>query len=672
MAAPKEPKNSQPESEEPAEPIIEIPDTTADSQELAAKISASAEKVSPPSKKPETIVKAEAEPEDAEALERKQTEVITAEFDEEANKDTPVGELAESHTVGPTTDPESEFSDQTTAQVVDDIVSKETDEVLEAEDEARAAAEQTKQPKKRGKFIDWVAGLWANPASRAGIIVGAGLLLLLVSILPATRYAILNTFGVRASSSVKVIDKNTRQPLKNVTVSLRDKTVLTDQDGVARFSALKLGKTEQTVTKRGFAELKRTQTLGWGSNPLGETELTATGSQFVFKLTDFLSAKPIAKAEATSGEFSAFSDDKGEINLVVDSDDESVEVVITAVGYRSETVTFSANDQAEKALSLVPDLPQVFVSRRSGKYDVYKIDADGKNETKLLAATGKERDDMVLAAHPTQNYAALVSTRDNKRNKDSFLLSGLFVINVADGSNKKVTESERVQLVDWLGDYLIYVQVTEGTSAANPKRSRLMSYNAHTDTARELAAANYFNDVYAAGGIVYYAPSSYAVTASSAKLYKVNADGTSSQKIFDQEVWSILRADYDTLQLSVGQDWYELKLGATSTTKGTPPANPYDDQSFEDDAKRTRSLWVDERDGKGVLLVRSSSDGKDTTLQTLGGLVEPLRWLNNQTVVYRIVTNSETADYVISTEGGEAKKVTNVTNTGSAESFYYY
>ena len=51
MAAPKEPKNSQPESEEPAEPIIEIPDTTADSQELAAKISASAEKVSPRSLK---------------------------------------------------------------------------------------------------------------------------------------------------------------------------------------------------------------------------------------------------------------------------------------------------------------------------------------------------------------------------------------------------------------------------------------------------------------------------------------------------------------------------------------------------------------------------------------------------------------------------------------------
>ena len=46
---------------------------------------------------------------------------------------------------------------------------------------------------------------------------------------------------------------------------------------------------------------------------------------------------------------------------------------------------------------MVPAQPAVFVSRASGKYDLYRIDLDGKNKRLLLAATGNEDNAMSVS-----------------------------------------------------------------------------------------------------------------------------------------------------------------------------------------------------------------------------------------------------------------------------------
>lgn len=566
-----------------------------------------------------------------------------------------------------------EPADADTDKAIDDIVANEGDEILAAEDEKIAAAFKTDKPTLKTRIKNAISGWWHNKKARYGTFAGLAVALAVLGVVPPTRYFMLNTVGVRASSSVRVLDESTQQPLKNVKVSAAGQSGLTDQDGKVKLEHLKLGSTELVIEKRAFAVVTKKLTIGWGSNPQGDVKLTPTGDQYTFILTDFLSGKGIVKAEATSGEASAFSDENGKLVLTIDKSDENeVQATITAEGYRSEEVTLSVDTTGEQQLKMVAGKKHAFVSKRSGKYDVYAIDADGKNEQKVLAGTGSERDDIALVVHPTDDVAALVSTRDNARNSDGFLLSTLTIIDLKSAEPTKVGQSERVQIVDWIGDRLVYVQIAAGTSGGNPTRHRLISYDYKTGDSKEIAASNYFNDVMVVGSSIYYSPSSAYQTSPKVGLFKVDAEGKGSQTIIDKEVWNIFRVDYDKLNISVGSDWYEHKLGDSKATKLTTAPAIVKTRLYTDSQDKKHSLWIDERDGRGVLLNYDVEAKTEATLRTQSGLSNPVRWLNNATAVYRISTQQETADYVISIDGGDPKKIKDVTNTGGVEAWYYY
>ncbi len=563
--------------------------------------------------------------------------------------------------------------DNATAEAVDEIVAKEGDDLLAHDDAKLAEATDHDKPSFRSRLKDWWSGWWGNPKTKWATIIAAVVIVITAIILPPSRYFLLNTAGVRGSASLIVLDDSTQQPLRNVQVSIGKQTSQTDADGKVKLSHLRLGTNQVVIEKRAFAALNRKLTIGWGSNPLGDFKLQPVGAQYSFVITDYLSGKPLEKVEAVQNDFSAFSDEQGKLKLTLEADqaEKEVEVIIKAEGYRDEKVTLNLDSKTEIALQLVPGRQHVFVSKRSGKYDVYKIDADGKNESVLLAGTGSERSDLVLAPHPTKGIAALVSTRENVRNRDGFLLSTLTIINSTDNTASKIAQSERVQIVDWSGDRLVYVQIAAGASASDPNRHRLMSYSLETGESKELAASNYFNDVFSAGGSIFYAPSS-AYTSEKASLFKIAADGSGKQTAFNQEVWNAFRTEYDKLVITAGQDWYDYRIsdGKSSRLNGEP-ANLHSGV-YVDSPDHHHSLWVDVRDGKGVLLAYDLDKKEDVQILERSGLSNPVRWLNNSAVVFRIKTDSESADYVMSLDGGEARKLKDVTNTSGVDQWYYY
>ncbi len=566
--------------------------------------------------------------------------------------------------------PEEEFDDTQIEKAVDDIVASEGDELLARQDEQKKQQQAPPEKKKRSLRAK-IKEIWSIPSFKWGLLVGVILIVASLGIIPAVRYSLLNTFGVRAGLSLTVINSDNQQPLKNASVVVLGQTQTTDEKGSANFTGLKLGKAEVVVSKRGYTEVKQAKTLGWGSNPLGQVKLGVSGAQFSFVIKDFLSQKAVLGAEAVSGDFNAQADQDGKILLPLDQRAEGdIEVTIKASDYREEKVVIKASDTAEKTVVLAPSKQHVFVTKRTGKLDVYKVDADGKNETMLMAATGSERDDIAVLPHPSKDYAAIVSTREGKRNKDGYLMSNLYVVNVKTGEPTKLPQSERIQLIDWAGDRILYIAITEGASAANPARSKIFSYEIGQPGAKEIASANYFNDAVIFRGAVHYAPSSYSIPVAGVKYFRVNADGSSVATLLDKEVWNIFRSDYDTLLLSVQQDWYEQKAGAQPTKLGSAPANPKN-RIYRESPDKKRALWVDNRDGKGVLLAYNTEAKNDDTLHTQAGLVLPVSWLNNTTYVYRISDGREIADYVKSTEGGEAVKLKDVTNTEQYNYFNY-
>lgn len=514
---------------------------------------------------------------------------------------------------------------------------------------------------------------WARP--RAKLYTAAGLAVLsgLLVAIPPSRYFLLNNVGVRSSASITILDETNQQPLKNVSVSLRGQTATTGSDGKVQFSHVKLGRTKLGINRRAFAALEKTVTLGWGSNPLGSVQLKAVGAQFSLTITDGLSNKPIAAAEVSSNDLEAVADKDGNAILTVDTaKEQQLEVIVRATGYRQEKVALG-NDSNTQKVALTSVRKQPFISNRSGKYDLYKIDVDGKNEEMVLKATGYEQAEMGLVTHPTEDIVAFVATRDNVRNKDNFLLSTLLFIDLSDNSSEVISHAERIQVLGWTGSKLVFAQITSGASASSPNRQRLMAYDYKTSKTVELAASNSFNDLALIGNTVYYAPSNAYTPNAPGGFYKITADATNKQTLLNKEVWNIFRADYSTLNLSVQQEWYQYKISsAGQATKLSAAPGGLKNRVYVDSVDGNHSLWLDERDGKGTLLLFDTKNATDKVVKTQAGLSSPVRWLDNTTLVYRIHTPQETADYVLNIEGGEAKKIRDVIHTDGVDRWYYY
>ena len=493
-----------------------------------------------------------------------------------------------------------------------------------------------------------------------------------VIIVPTTRYAILNAVGIRSSASVLVLDQTTQQPLKNVTVTLAGQKAQTDGNGTAKLEQLKLGPAKLTVNKRAFASVERTETIGWGSNPLADVALRPTGNQYTFTVTDTLSGKPIGNAEATYGESNANADEKGVVTLTLDKlSDAQVEVLIKAAGYRDETVNLPLSNKQNIDVKLVLAHKIAFVSKRSGTYDIYKVDADGKNEQLVLKGTGNEQSNLTLAPHPSNDVAMLVASREGKRDTDGSLLTDVTFVNLKDGSTKQIAQSSSIRVVDWIGTRFVYVQATVGAQADDPQRNKLMSYDYASGNNRQLATSNYFNDIVSARGKIYYAPSGAYQQGVNIGIFSVFADGSGKQSIFGKETWNIIRNNYDHFVLAVQQDWYDYTVGGSQPTKLNGQPSDTVARTYVDSPDSKASIWIDTREGKTTLVLYDTSTKKEKVLYAQDGIKGPVRWVSNNAFVYRVVAGNETADYIISTNGGEPQKLTDVTDSKGIERYTY-
>ena len=314
------------------------------------------------------------------------------------------------------------------------------------------------------------------------------------------------------------------------------------------------------------------------------------------------------------------------------------------------------------SLKLVPAAPDVYFSKESGKYDVYRIDIDGKNKKVLLPGTGLETANLSLSVNDDSSYAAVVSSRDNKRNSDGYLLNTLTIVNTDDGSYQTVDHSEEFVLIGWDGDTLIYQQTISGASAANPSRQKIFSYDVQSGKRYQLANANYFGGAVLFGNKLYYVVSNTDPSIVGG-LSVVDLNGSNRKSIMKASLWSFIRTDYDKVRLQKSDNsWYEYKFGDSGTKPSVPPST-YASRVYVDSVDGKTSLWVDVRDANGVIIKRTISDGTEKELFTQKHAQYIVRWLSPTTFAFRVDGGGEVADYVASTDGGTAVRVTDVSST---------
>lgn len=551
--------------------------------------------------------------------------------------------------------------DAQTDAAIDDIMAHESDELLA---NAGGGAQSAGTLPKRGFwhrlgrfFAAWWRNKWARRITVIVLLLGIGAALGV----PGSRYYLLNAAGVRSSVTVTVQDSSTQLPLKNVKVTVDGQQALTDGHGVARVPGVRLGAQTLDIRRIAFAPIQQHIVVGWGSNPLGTFSLQVTGVQYVLQVSDFLSGKPLAGAEADGDNgISALSDKNGKITFTTnDNSAASVPVTVSADGYRHESAVLKIGSTAKT--QLVIDKKAVYVSKQGGKYDLYTADIDGQNKKLALAGTGNENNNLSLAVAPAGDWAALVSTRDNLTDSDGYRLSAITLLSLTQGTIITPEHAEQIKLIDWIGTQVIYETTVAGASAANGQRSKIIAYDYAKNSRVQLAAANQFNAALTAGGLVYYAVSGTDPNAH-AGVFRIRPDGTNRQTVFSQEAWTVTRTDFAAISLQTANGWYAYNTASGVITKGDTPGS-ITSRLYVMSQEGSAGLWVDQRDGKGVLLAHNVGSGQDKTIAAIDGLAYPVRWLDGQTALYRVSTAQETADYAVSLNGGAPRKITDVTNT---------
>lgn len=561
-----------------------------------------------------------------------------------------------------------------TDEVVREIIAAEADELLRAEEGIQGASSQPATGSRIGKAVRAMGNWFMHGPHRGKALAITFVLVLMVGVIPSSRYAVLNVAGVRSSMSIKVIDDSTQQPLRNVTVQVGDSVAQTDENGSAQLDDLRHGNQVLRVQRRAFASREINFTVGWGSNPLGTYSLFPTGVQYTFMLTDYLTKEPVRDAEIAFGDTTAFANNDGAATLTIEPEDDApvIEVAVISEQYREDVIRVEASMQDTIEVVLAPRLQHFFVSERSGQADVYGVYADGQQEQVLLPGTGTERKDIKLLPHPERNLVAVSSTRSGDRNQDGFLLSNLTVID-ADNDERVVADtSERIQFVGWQGDRLVYVKISQGASGTNPERHQLISYDAIANRRYVLAASNYFNGVVMIDGTVFFAPSSLFQDTRE-KLYRVDADGENEAVVLGRESWGLYRTSFEQLSVVTSSSWFGLDVESWETEELPGEPARVDSRLYirSPDDERPLYAWVEQRDGQGVLLVYDPRSEADRIIRSDPGLGYPLRWLNATTLVYRVQTQSETADYLVSVEDGSVdKKLVDVAPSSGVEQWY--
>ena len=561
--------------------------------------------------------------------------------------------------------------DDLDSKAVDDIAKTETEKAMEAEDE-KLVEEFVGKKSFKDRLSVWFHSWWDVPKKRYTVLGVLGVLFVAFFAFPATRYAALNTVGFRGSATLVVTDESTNQPLKNVDVTIQDKTAKTDIDGRVTIADVKLGSTEVKVDKIAYAEEVTKQTIGMGENQLAGVALEPIGSRFSFRVIDWLSGNPLPGAEVSYRESSALADDDGVAVLTIEpTDDSEISVSTVAEHYRDQGIEISTLDEEDKEVRLRTANPSFFVSNRSGTYDIYKGYVD-EDPSVIVAGSGSEREDIRFAVSPDRKQGVLVSTRDGNRNEDGFLLSGLYIVDLETSQLSKIDESEKIDLVGWVDGKLVYVKIAAGASGNNPQRHRLIILNLEDGGKTELAASNYFNDVIVTQNKVFYAPSDAYKDNPDTALFKSDSDGRVN-KVHDSEVWTIFQSSFNELTYDAVGEWYNYQISEDSAYVAAGPPSDRKTKLFVGDESNEKFAWVDQRDGKGVLLIHKPDDsGDDQTLVSQSGLRHPVQWLSSKHIVYRVSNSSETADYIVNIEGGEPQKINDVSNVSGTDRWYYY
>ena len=273
---------------------------------------------------------------------------------------------------------------------------------------------------------------------------------------------------------------------------------------------------------------------------------------------------------------------------------------------------------------------------------------------------------------PDGKYGVLSSSREGTVDAKDNVVQGVYVVDLNTKQTTRVDTGVYVNFADWSGSTLVY-SASIYDQGSNTVRTALRSVDAAQRRVYNFETADTISvDTVAFNRVVYHKYTySGAEAADSPVLREATINGDAQKTLGDKVSTgeSYIQLDFDRIAFRTDQDqaWHEYNLNADQLRTISQPVVDNRTQQFlaTANADGSKRLAIDRIDGKFTLFVKEGN-AERKKLYAAGGLGGPIRWIGD-VVVFRIVDEQQTADYAISVNGGEPKKITDVTATASTQ-----
>lgn len=528
----------------------------------------------------------------------------------------------------------------------DDLNNKEAKKLAKKNAKKHLTPEEIKKAKKKKRIL--IACL--------SVILVIGLFLV-----PAVRFAVLNFVGFQNDIIITVLD-NDKKPVNGAEATINGKSsVTTDIYGRVTLENVRFGKIPLVITKPGYAKVTTELHSDIRTGRAEPFTMKLIGIKIDIAVKDWLSGRPIKGVSAESGEAKALSDDSGVASLVVmPSEEDKLTVDLKAAGYKPKKVDFDTSVRTKETL-LVADAQNYFMSVRDGRHDIYSSDLDGKNVKKIIESTGKESRELLgFAIHPDNRHAVLVANREGKV-QNSMVVAGVYLIDLKDAAITKIDEGTNVNLQGWSGKFMVYTKSNPSVRLDSKNAIELKLLNIESRFNPVITAANTISDIFTYPDmVVYHAYNPFAEEDKEARLMAYHTlSGNHQELAKDHKISYLTQPSYLNLNLMM-EDGSTKSMSLPSGTMQNQAGGPLPSRYYHTSADGKYLVWVERRDGKGVLLRRALDGGEEKVVASQGGFTDPLRSIGNKYLVIRSSTTSETADYVVDIGSGKIAKLNDV------------
>jgi hypothetical protein len=512
------------------------------------------------------------------------------------------------------------------------------------DDDLPAPAEQVHAPEPNSHHGSRWSRLkdWYTHHKKLTIPLSILLLLLILSGLPFTRYALAGTI-YKKDFAVHVIDSTTNTAVSGAMVSAGGISVETDASGNARLH-LKVGPKQLAVNKKYYQAKSAKVTVPIIKKGSQTISLQATGRQVKLSITNLVDKTPLENVNIKSAGATAKTDKTGQAIIVVPAGVTEQKATLSLNGYNDSEVNLkvSGDKIQNNELTLTPAGKVYFLSKLSGKIDVVKTNLDGTERQTVLAGTGKEDNhNTVLLASRDWKYLALLSKRAGGT-------PALYQINTSDDSLSTMYDGTAdISLKGWVDDNFVYKLSKDNLQLWKPGQEILNSFSAQTKkntildqtTASGSNDDNYIreliSDVYAYDNQVYYIKNweagldkagDPAFISKQATLNAIKPDGSSKRALKSfglaagsDSTYIVLSSFLESpgvikLKFYDGNDdvFYIYADGQVKKDPSETTQNFFETEypTYLESPSGSQTFWSESRDGKSTLFI-GDEEGKN-------------------------------------------------------------